>query len=138
MRKGWRNESARHSLAARGVKTGSRNPVWDAMKQALGAPITVTKKTAEPRVTSEAVRKSVGVAKKSWATVLTQVRLASGKVVDAKLWGVKRGDLWGGEVRMDGKWVNLDDLRRTPGVFPFKSTKKTTFVDLDVVKKRKK
>jgi len=71
---------------------------------------------------------------------ITKIRLKTGEVVPATLWGHKGGDLFGGIIKHKGKTYYLGDTQRNlpHSAFPIKATEKSPFVDFKYRKKRRK
>ena len=122
---GWREESSRHSLSAKGVKTGR-----------TGRFLKKSKNWYAGVIAKELTAKGYLVVQEEPLTIKTKVKLGNGEVVDAVLWGVDGGDLFGGRLYINGEWLDMDkDRKRLPkGTFPFNGVAKTPFVDLPVAK----
>lgn len=61
----------------------------------------------------------------------TKIKLKTGQVVPATLYGIKGGDLFGGTIKFKGKTYKLGDSKRNlpRSAFPIKPTKRTPFID---------
>lgn len=68
-----------------------------------------------------------------------KIKLATGEIVSAKIWGEKSGDVYGGEINYRGKKYLLGHPTKglPKSAFPFKAVKPTPFVDLPHIKKKK-
>ena len=75
-----------------------------------------------------------------FVTKKTKIRLATGEVVPATLWGEKGGDLFGGEVKRKGKTYMLGSPKRNlpKRAFPIKPTEPTPYTDFPYRKKARK
>ncbi len=58
-----------------------------------------------------------------------------GKVYDALLEGEQGADLFGGKIRIRGKWVEW--MKIPKNLFPFRSLKKTPFIDVPIANEKK-
>ena len=80
---------------------------------------------------------AVNYPKHAEVEIMRKIKLASGGILTAKLYGVRGGDLSYAMVKHNGKWVELRSLP-IKRIFPFKVMTKTPFVDVDVVSSRDK
>ena len=72
----------------------------------------------------------------------TKIRLATGEIIPATLYGVKGGDLFGGKTKYKGKTHIIGDEKRNlpDTAFPFEATERTPFIDVPYrrrIKRRK-
>lgn len=76
-------------------------------------------------------KKTLPYANKRHIEQKTKVRLNSGEIVPAILWGEKGGDLWGGDITYKGKKYKLGHPKKNlpSSAFPLSATEESPFVD---------